>query len=178
MRVIAIDPGIMTGYCYAECKGNTPDGMELVYHPFQINDDVDNLWQRLHLFRPHHIIIEDFEFRRGKMAAGGLELFPKELIGVVKLYSLIVFNEEELESWKAKLFVQKAAQGKSYYTNPVLKANQLYVRGCEHGMDASRHLLQWFTFGYGNQFMGKQLLPDFAKLTDDMNFWKREVDGT
>jgi hypothetical protein len=177
MKVISIDPGIMSGYCYAEVLNPTDEaGRKLTYHPFQINDNVDDLWCRLMDFKPNHIIIEDFEFRRGKMAAGGLELFPKELIGVARLYSLLVFNDVKLtdpkSGWKSRLFIQKAAQGKSYYTNPVLKDAGLYVRGCEHGMDASRHLLQWFTFGYGNQFMGKQQLKDFAQITDEMNWWK------
>jgi hypothetical protein len=44
-------------------------------------------------------------------------------------------------------------------------------------MDASRHLLQWFTFGYGNQFMGKQRLEDFAQITDEMNWWKNGSNG-
>ena len=168
MRIISIDPGIMTGYCYAELHP-TPIKGQLQYYPFQTNDNVDDLWRRLTKFNPQHIIIEDFEFRRGKMAAGGLELFPKELIGIAKLFSLI--GSEDTGYGSPRLFIQKAAQGKSYYTDDVLKRASLYVRGVPHGMDAARHLLQWFTFGFGNQFMGKQNLEDFAQITDRMEWW-------
>lgn len=146
MRVLSIDPGGTTGYCYAEIK----DG-KIGYHPFQMFDDVDDLYSRLEVFKPDFIIIEDFEFRGG--ARKGLDLTPVQLIGVTRLYCL---------NSGCKLFTQKASTGKAYYTDAALKSRGLYLRGCPHGMDASRHLLQWFTFGYGHQFQGQD--NDFAEL--------------
>ena len=136
MRVIAIDPGRTTGYCYAAFKDD-----KLFYHPFQMTDDVDDLWHRLVKFKPVHIVIEDFEFRGG--ARKGLDLYPVQLIGVVNLFHALSSNQ---------LYVQKAATGKSYYSDNTLKKLDLYVRGIPHGMDASRHLLQWATFGPGYRF--------------------------
>jgi len=172
MRIISIDPGVMTGYCYAELVATAPGTAralseleqvnKLKYHPFQAADDVDDLWRRLKRFDPEYIIIEDFEFRRGKAGAAGLNLFPKELIGVTRLYDLLT---------NARVFVQKAAQGKSYYTNPILQGLGLYRRGIPHGMDASRHLLQWCMFGFGNQFIGKQRTEDFAQITQKLEWW-------
>ena len=140
MRVMALDPGIMTGYCYGVIEEK-----KLKYHPFQSTDQVDDLWRRFREWKPRYIIIEDFQFRRGKMAAGGLELFPVQLIGVTNLYGLIADHQ-------TAVYVQQPAQGKSYYTNPVLQKEKLYQRGIPHAMDASRHLLHWFTFGAGYQF--------------------------
>jgi hypothetical protein len=148
VRVISIDPGGVSGYCYARIK----DGC-IEYAPFQMQDDVEDLFERLTTFKPEHIIMEDFEFRGG--ARKGLDLFPVQLIGVARLYY-------SMFSQVAHLHMQRAATGKSYYTDAVLRKNGLYVRGCQHGMDASRHLLQWFTFGYGHKYQG--LAPDFAKL--------------
>jgi hypothetical protein len=148
MKILAIDPGEMTGYCYGDI-----DKEKLRYTPFQAVDDVDDLWQRLNRFDPKFIVIEDFEFR--KRARGGLNLFPVQFIGVARLWGQL--NE-------CRVFLQKAAQGKSYYTNEVLKKHGLYLRGMEHGMDASRHLLQWTTFGYGYQFMGKKTTKEFVEL--------------
>jgi hypothetical protein len=149
VRVIAIDPGGITGYCYARIEKGY-----IVYHPFQVQDDVEDLWDRLFKFKPDCTVIEDFEFRSGQRRTG-LDLFPVQLIGVVNLY-------HNKFAPQARLFVQKAATGKAYYTDQVLKRNGLYIRGCAHGMDASRHLLQWFTFGAGHKFQGRA--PDFAKL--------------
>lgn len=157
MRVISIDPGIMTGYCYAEIESQ-----QLRYFPFQIVDEVDDLWRRLKEFGPRYIIIEDFEFRRGKRSAGGLELFPVQMIGVSRLYSLIA-------NPNCACFVQKAAQGKAYYTDPVLKQLGLHKRGIPHGIDASRHLLQWYTFGAGYQFAGSKKTEECVTL---LNSWE------
>jgi hypothetical protein len=155
VRIIAIDPGIMTGYVYAELN-ETAGTVE--YYPFQMTDEVDDLWRRLIKFEPRYIIIEDFEFR--SRSRTGLVLFPVQLIGVTRLYELVA-----APNGKCATFIQKAAQGKSYYTDNMLKALDLYKRGVPHGMDASRHLMQWLTFGAGYQYIqGNQ---KFATLLDN-----------
>lgn len=140
VRVLAIDPGRMTGYCYAAWK----DG-KLFFCPFQALDDVEDLYFRIAKFEPKHIIIEDFAFRGG--ARKGLELFPVQLIGVTRLYYAMHAD--------CTLTVQQPAQGKSYYSDNTLKQLGLYKRGDEHGRDASRHLLQWATFGPGYKYATK-----------------------
>jgi len=153
MKIIAIDPGVMTGYAYARI---TPEG-DLEFFPFQMTDEVDDLWRRLFAFRPDRIIMEDFDFRGGhQRAKTGINYFPLQLIGVARLYELTE------PTGKCALYLQKAAQGKAYFSDTVLKNTKLYKRGIPHGMDATRHLLQWATFGAGYQhFNGKQ---DFAKI--------------
>ena len=141
MRVIAIDPGVTTGYCYAAIV----DGV-LLYCPFQAADDVEDFWERLAMFKPQHIIMEDFEFRGG--ARKGLELFPVQLIGIANLYSMKTGKP---------LYLQGAGDGKSYYTDNILKQRELYIRGIPHGMDASRHLLQWATFKRGYELVPKSV---------------------
>ena len=141
IRVIAIDPGVETGFCYAKIT----DSGQIFFFPFQSVDDVDDLWRRLDEFKPRHLIIEDFEFRGGTAKrATGLNFFPMQLIGVSRLYSLT--------QGQVAVHVQKAAQGKGYYTDNVLKGIDCHVRGRPHAMDATRHLLQWFTFGAGFQY--------------------------
>jgi hypothetical protein len=122
-----------------------------------MTDEVDDFWRRLSDFKPDRIIMEDFDFRGGHhRAATGINYFPIQLIGVARLYE---FTEP---TGKCALSLQKAAQGKGYYSNPILQRHGLYKRGLPHGMDAVRHLLQWSTFGAGYQFInGKQ---DFAKM--------------
>jgi hypothetical protein len=147
MRVISIDPGKCTGYCYGAFK----DG-ELYYYPFQFYDDVDDLWNRLAQFEPAHIVIEDFQFRKGRTA--GVSLFSVELIGVARLY--------EARHHRTTLYKQQPAQGKGYYTDATLKSLGLYNRdGNDHARDATRHLLQWATFGPGYKYVGKTKMNDF-----------------
>jgi hypothetical protein len=148
MRVIAIDPGRCSGYCYAAF-----DQGELYFVPFQMVDDVEELWNRLRKFDPKHIVCESFEFRGA--ARRGLDLFPVQLIGVVRLY-------EALRG--TPVYLQPASVGKGYFSDPTLKKLGLYKRGNEHGRDASRHLLQWATFGAGYKYVGKK--NDFAHLVE------------
>lgn len=143
MKIISIDPGRMTGYCYARIKPVNLGNL-LEFYPHQMMDEVDDFWRKLHEFKPDYMIMENFEFRGN--ARTGLDMFPKELIGVARLYEFIE------PTGKVHLELQSAAKGKSYYTNPILTQNKWYVRGIPHGMDATRHLLQWATFGPGYKF--------------------------
>lgn len=137
MRIMSIDPGKTTGYTYAAFKEG-----KLYYYPFQSFDECEDLWNKLMVFRPVHVVMEDFEFRKG--ARYGLELFPVQLIGVARLW-------EQL-SLDGVLHLQKASYGKQYYTDTILKKMGLYERGNEHARDATRHLLQWATFGPGYKY--------------------------
>lgn len=155
VRVIAVDPGIETGYCYARFDS---EGY-LLYFPFQSVEDVDDFWRRLEDFKPDIIVMEDFEFRGGhQRAATKIEYFPLQLIGVARLYSLIE------PTGKVQIYLQKPGQGKGYYTDVMLKNRGLHKRGKPHAMDASRHLLQWATFGAGYRFLTKD--HSFATLMD------------
>lgn len=138
---MGIDPGVMTGYCKGTLEDNT-----LVLEPRQVTDDVDDVWRYLESLKPRHVVIEDFDFRQKSRA--GLNLFPVQVIGIVRLWELMSITQTAVH-------LQKAATGKSYYTDNVLKQHDLYKRGVPHGLDALRHLLHWFTFGPGYQFNQK-----------------------
>lgn len=156
--VLVSDPGVTSGYCYASI---TP-GISCTYYPFQIHDDVDELWKRLAAFKPRYIVMEDFKFRQGKQKSG-INLFPVQLIGVARLYEIICPHQ-------CALFMQQPAQGKGYYTNTVLKKLEFLRHGditrMEHGLDATRHLFQWLTFGAGYKLMQGFSIKDFATRVD------------
>jgi hypothetical protein len=154
IKLISIDPGITSGYCYGRINENN-----LTYYPFEMTDDVDDMWRRIKKFQPRFIIMEDFKFRRGK---GKIELFPVQLIGVVRLYSVLAPHP-------CDLYLQQPITGKSYYSNEVLKSHDLYRRGIGHAMDASRHLLQWFTFGPGFRYAGSKRVTECVEL---LNTWQ------
>lgn len=157
VRVISIDPGGTTGYTYARIT----DGQIEVF-PFQMVDDVDELWNRLVLFNPDHIVMEDFEFRQ--RVRTGLVLFSVQLIGVARLYELTVAKRT------CTVFLQKASEGKGYYTDIQLKNKAVYKRGVPHGMDAMRHFLQWVTFKAGHQFVTQ---PGSTKMVL-LNEWREQ----
>lgn len=155
IKVISIDPGVTSGYCYAHVEPQ----QNMIFYPFQIVDDVDELWQRLIDFQPRYIVMEDFEFRQGRQKSS-INLFPKELIGVARLYTM-------RSPAFCSMQLQKAMTGKSYYTDTLLKKQGLYKTSLGHGMDATRHLLHWITFGPGYALNGKKgSINEFAKRID------------
>lgn len=169
-KVIAIDPGVMTGYCQAVIQ----DG-KLHYVTFQQTDEVDDLWARLDALKPRFVVCEDFDFRGGRQrAATGLNYFPIQLIGVARLYAGTAHHQ-------CGITLQKASYGKSYYSNNVLRQLGYLPRGMAtevpHGIDAMRHLFQWFTFGPGYKFntsTGAANKAGFAVDYKDLASWKKE----
>ena len=111
-KCLAVDPGRTTGLCYGLLK----KGERLDVYPHQKILTVGEFWNLLNEFKPYHLIIEDFEFRQN-MKKTGLDLYPKELIGVANLYAELQPNGP------VGLYVQKAATGKAYFSNNVLKKN-------------------------------------------------------
>lgn len=147
MKILAIDPGVTTGYCKMENRKLRPE---------QHMHEVDECWDFVEDYAPDHIICEDFEFR-GR-ARTNLVLYSVQLIGVVRLYELK--RNARMQPPFVEVFLQKAATGKAYYTNKQLKDLGLHRPGAqwEHSMDATRHLMHWLTFGPGYRFIeGKRI---------------------
>jgi len=143
--VLALDPGRTTGIAVGR---KTERSLKIDYfqEEFEHHPLYDYLESLGHLFL-NHIICESFEFRQGKQT--GVDLYPCELIGVVKLFQ---------SQWSdITLTMQPASvQGKqAYFSNDKLKDMKLYKRGEQyhHGRSAVKHLLQWFHFGAGFKYM-------------------------
>lgn len=134
--VVAFDPGITTGHAV----GVIEDGLMTVRCGQTAFDHI-MLYDQMRALNPKYVVAEEFEFR-GRVRKG-LELYPRELLGVMELYC---------QQEKKLLFRQKAAEGMGYFGNNKLKDDGLYVRGKPHAMDALRHLLHWYQFGFGYQF--------------------------
>jgi len=142
ITVLAIDPGRTTGFC----RGTIEDG-EMILMPWQEAVPPHLFYRILQKREPDILVIEKFEFR--KNSTEGLDLFPKELIGVARLYAI----QKDVQ-----MFEQNPSYGMGYYNDMQLKTANVYVRGIPHAMDAQRHLLHWFTFGAGFKYntTGKQ----------------------
>jgi hypothetical protein len=140
--ILSLDPGVTTGYCLAKLNGR-----KLSIDVGQADWTLAQMFQRVRevaITRNSHIIYETFEYRNA--ARMGLNLTPVKMIGVIE-----VFKE-----WYEPLcgfWPQSAAQGKGFYSDEKLKELGVYVKGKKHGRDATRHLLQWLTFGAGSQYV-------------------------
>lgn len=147
MKVIALDPGITTGYAVGVIELDAVEPMGVISGQFKW--DESGLFQELNRSSPDRIIYETFQYRSEKMygkkgALYKVELFPRNLIGVINLYAQLNTN--------VKLYTQSPAAGKSYWGDQMLKKALVYKVGSPHANDAMRHLLQWYQFGPGYQF--------------------------
>lgn len=159
-KVVALDPGRTTGHA----TGLISEGL-LEAHSGQDQWNHLQLYDQLRLAKPDIIVCEDFEYRN--RARAGLDLYSRELIGIVNLY----VQETRRDSNKANavsctLTIQKAAQGKGFYSDGMLKKDKLHRPGKPHANDAMRHLLHWFTFGAGYQYntRGYEPLSEWSRF--------------
>lgn len=138
LNVLSLDPGVTTGYCAGCLDSNTfflAPGQEQLGHR--------EIYKLLTAWSPDHVVCEDFEFRPGIYSQqDALVLTSLEYIGVVELWC----------DPGVKLYRQKAAEGKGYFSNEKLKQLGVYKQNLAHGMDALRHLLHWFVFKEGYKY--------------------------
>lgn len=144
IQILAIDPGVTTGYVIARVSGESP--IILVCDESRMNHK--EFWTFLHNVKPKEIVCESFEYRN--RSRDNLELYSRELIGIANLYAQLNFD--------TTLRMQTAAEGKGYFTNQKLQSLEAYKVGKDHGRDAMRHFLQWLHFGAGFKHYANQKL--------------------
>lgn len=144
MIALALDPGRTTGFAIASFGSRT------VLSCGQLELSPRGLWAFLEQYLPDdiecHVICESFEFRQGKQL--GVDLYPCELIGVLKLHRTLRIDMSN------QLYFQPAyVQGKkAYFSDKLLKEMGIYDRRVEHGRSALKHLLYWFKFAQGARY--------------------------
>jgi len=140
MIILALDPGVTTGYAVGIVEGTT--------FSYMLNGQAKltpgDLHTMLSSISPSIIIAEAFEYRN--RARSGLELFSRNLLGVTEAYA---------EKLDVKLTEPSAGYGLGFFDNAKLEKLGLYRAGLPHAMDATRHLLQWVQYGGGREFVGK-----------------------
>lgn len=138
IKVLSFDPGVTTGICTGLIFPNNP--MEV--GSMQKRWEVEDLWWFLDNQKPDVMVYETFEYRN--RSRKGLVLFSRELIGIIRLYGRL---------HQVPMFDQSAYQGVGgYFTDAQLKEGNVYKPKMVHAMDATRHLLQWYTFGPGYKY--------------------------
>lgn len=168
--ILTLDPGITTGYVLSVI-----DGTHVHYLPGQ------EIWNELGLYNflsdwsVDYIICEDFEYReyrRKNSANVGVELFSRNLIGVVNLY--VQTSEVHHEVWGLKiprLFMQKPSTGVGghFKDSDRLKELGLWIPGktYHHSMSAMRHFMMWLHYGYGFQYIEGGLVLTYTRNDED-----------
>jgi len=151
---LALDPGVTTGWCLGRWL---PDNNRLLLacgqNQFSLNDLYMNMINLLADSLGYVCVYESFEYRNASRA--GLNLTPVKMIGVIELLG------ESTEG--IKIYPQNAAQGKGFWKDDKLKKYELYATGVQHGRDATRHMLHFFTFGPGAQY-----IDDIDKIEIDL----------
>lgn len=128
--IIALDPGITTGVAYLSD--------ERIIHTDHIMPTHLNFTKYLASYAPTEIVYERFFYQRRNK----VELYPVEVIGVIKLFA---------EQYDIPLYAQTASQAKGLFTDDKIKLMDLWVKGQVHGMDALRHLLYHMVITKGDR---------------------------
>jgi hypothetical protein len=146
VKALALDPGKTTGYAMAYVGSDGTMDIEVGEEAFSL----DGMYMFIDAFigvdeshKPAHIIYEDFTYRNA--SRGGLDLTPVKMLGIIELY------RERFEPMVG-FHKQSAATGKAFWSDDKLKAKGIHAKGRKHGRDATRHLMQWLSFGPGSQF--------------------------
>jgi hypothetical protein len=146
VKALALDPGKTTGYAVAYVGTDGTMDIEVGEEQFSLN----GLYEFIDAFigvdeshRPANIIYEDFSYRNASRA--GLDLTPVKMIGIIEMY------KEKYEPFIG-FHLQSAATGKAFWSDDKLKAKGIHAKGRKHGRDATRHLMQWLTFGPGSKY--------------------------
>lgn len=150
IRILALDPGKTTGYCYGMVEGDTlflgPGEKALGYGDLvgMIEDFIGLL--DMEILSNTHIIYEDFTHRQG---ATGVDYTPVKLQGVIELQAERYFGYVNFYKQNP------AAQAdRNYYSNERLKQLGVYwPHGKGHARSATKHLLYWLNFGAGGQYV-------------------------
>jgi hypothetical protein len=143
LKVVSLDPGITTGHA----SGVITDGKMGVVSGQDVWNEYE-LYTQLKFVKPNVIICEKFDFRNVKKSRDRVELFPRNLVGVVHLY----VQECEANDVPVEFYEQTPAQVMGFFTDRRLKEEHLYKVAHEHANDAMRHILHWFMFGAGFKY--------------------------
>lgn len=154
--MLALDPGQCTGYAIAR---QTSERFEVCYDEAFL--DPNQFWaflQQVLCSGDAYVICESFEFRQGKQHKG-IDLYPRELIGILRLY--MWYNSD-------RLYFQtpvEQSDKKAYFSDAKLKELGLYQKGLDHGRSAVKHLLQWYAFYAGFKFLDHpDQLPELVDI--------------
>lgn len=150
-RILALDPGKTTGFCYGLVSNETlyvaPGEEEL-----SLGGMVDVLKEFIEggasgKLGGTHIVYEDFTHRQG---ATGVNYSPVKLQGIIELYKELY---EPLYAFFHKQNPSVQAKGNYYSDSRLKELGVYYGHGKGHARSATKHMLHWLNFGSGGQYV-------------------------
>ena len=138
MRVLAVDPGLMTGLAFWARYDDGTEGMNAYELPwFEAMDEITTIiWDANSRGKPlTGVVSERFDISGNTYKKGKKDLYePLHGIGVVK-WACYRAN--------VPFTLQAPGDAMKLVSNDVLKTLGWYTRGKEHGRDATRHLVKY-----------------------------------
>lgn len=150
IKITALDPGITTGYATGLIENGE---MGVISGQAKWNEYL--MYEQLRLSHTNAIVYETFEYRYTKKREIGIELFSRNLIGVINLYA----QQQAIKGESIGLYTQTPAKAKGHFSDQLLKKHNVYKIAAPHANDAMRHLLTWFVFGPGYKYNQKGFKP-------------------
>lgn len=134
MKILTLDPGGTTGYCFMETYDDREAIKRFVSGQLGPQPHHADLWEWLVVYRPDIVISESFEYRN--KARAGLVLVSKEYIGITKLWCNL-YEKEYNE--------QSPASAMGFVQDQHIKNLSMWKTGNPHAMDAVRHMIYYCT---------------------------------
>ena len=139
IKVLALDPGVTTGFATLDVTGSV--------HADQVKCDHRAFYDFLVGYQPQEIVFERFEYQRRDKVV----LWPVEVIGIIRLYG---------EQFEIPMWAQTPSQAKNLWTDDKLRKIGVHQTGLKHGMDAMRHLLYHLVVTKGDRSWLEPLRPE------------------
>lgn len=155
IKALAFDPGITTGYAIGVFNElDNTDPITVVTGQHEWNHFA--LWTFLNSHLPKFIVYERFDARHSRYRQG-VELYSRELIGVIQLYQQMYRNAEIITQGAMKGGESKTlGTHTTYFNDQRLKECGIYKTSRDHANDAARHLLTWWYNGSGGRFESRK----------------------
>ena len=132
MRIMSFDPGGSTGIAYLQDR-------EVIGREQLSGDHHERLYGRMVSFRPEVVVYEEFDYRPHQDHA---ELVSKEYIGIIKLFCM----EREIPYVGQLATIGKVTNKTVFWDSYKIKRLGLWAPNMPHAMDATGHLLYYWTF--------------------------------
>jgi len=133
MKIMAFDPGVTTGIAIYDSKSPDEFTTGEATSAFQ-PENLFLIWNELDQQEPDRVVYE--KFTPPAATRHRVELFPVQVIGVIRLYAHLNVVDE---------YSHTASMAKGFWTDEKIKRLDLWVPSQGHGMDALRHLLYHIT---------------------------------
>jgi hypothetical protein len=134
MRVLAVDPGGTTGFCYAKVEGEALVDWEAWHEPWESAGNAMNWWLSGAGTQAavDVLVMEDFYITAHTSKKSQDGKVSIELIGVGRYLA---------SAYRKDFKLQAPSAAKTFCDDKKLRAMDMWTKGLDHPRDATRHLV-------------------------------------